>query len=108
MTERFHFYRRYKIRGAKTIVWYQPPEHAQFYSETLETPFLSSQGTVVESSVNGGGGGGGGDEDTEVDEGEISARVLWSKFDKLRLERVVGGVNWRRMIGSGEGRAEFI
>jgi U3 small nucleolar RNA-associated protein 25 len=102
MTERFHFYRRYRIRGAKTIVWYQPPEHAQFYSETLETPFLPSQG--------GGAAASGASEDgeAEVDEGEVSARVLWSKFDKLRLERIVGGANWRRMIGSGEGKAEFL
>lgn len=95
MTERFHFYRRYRIRGARTVVWYQPPEHAQFYSETLETPFLPSKNAGEE-------------EEAEVDEGEVSARVLWSRFDKLRMERVVGVANWRRMIGSGEGRAEFI
>lgn len=101
MTERFHFYRRYQIRGAKTIVWYQPPEHAQFYSETLETPFLPSKGRAAVEDASSA-------DDAEVDEGEVSARVLWSKYDKLRLERVVGGVNWRRMIGSGEGKAEFL
>lgn len=116
MTERFHFYRRYRIRGAKTIVWYQPPEHAQFYSETLETPFLPSRngtgagvdGDGLSAKASARSDNGGDEDEIDVDEAEITSRVLWSRFDKLRLERLVGSVNWKRMIGSGEGRAEFI
>lgn len=100
MTERFHFYRRYRIRGAKTIVWYQPPEHAQFYSEVLETPFLPAQGKEAEVQVEG--------QETEVDEGEISALVLYSKYDKLRMERLVGVKGWSEMIASGEEKSTFI
>jgi U3 small nucleolar RNA-associated protein 25 len=43
-----------------------------------------------------------------VDEGEISSRVLYSRFDLLRLERVVGSANARRILASGEGRVEFV
>lgn len=43
-----------------------------------------------------------------MDEGEISSRVLFSRFDAMRLERVVGSGDCRRMLGSGEGRFEFI
>ncbi|KAK4687363.1 U3 small nucleolar RNA-associated protein 25, partial [Tremellales sp. Uapishka_1] len=96
VTERFHFYRRYRIRGAKTLVFFALPEHAQFYSEFLQTPFLPSQ-KAAETEA-----------EVEVDEGEITSRVLFSRFDVLKLERVVGTVNARRMIGSGEGRFEFI
>ena len=90
MTERFHFYRRYRIRGAKTLVFYAPPDHAQFYAEFLQTPF------VVREGQEG------------VDEEEVSSRVLFSKLDLLRLERVVGSVDARRMIGSAEKRVEFV
>ncbi|WWC93486.1 hypothetical protein V866_000321 [Kwoniella sp. B9012] len=92
VTERFHFYRRYKIRGAKTLVFYSLPDHAQFYSEFLNTPFLGSKGQG----------------EVEVDEAEVSSRVLFSRFDALKLERVVGSVNARRLLTSGEGRFEFI
>ncbi|WWC71472.1 uncharacterized protein I206_105430 [Kwoniella pini CBS 10737] len=92
VTERLHFYRRYKIRGAKTVVFYSLPDHAQFYSEFMNTPFLGSKGQG----------------EVEVDEAEVSSRVLFSKFDALKLERVVGSTNARRLLTSGEGRLEFI
>lgn len=94
VTERFHFYRRYKIRGAKTLVFYSLPDHAQFYSEYMKTPFLpgkNGQGDLV-----------------DVDEGEVSSRVLFSRFDVLKLERVVGSSDARRMLSGGEERFEFI
>ncbi|KAK8854697.1 hypothetical protein IAR55_003436 [Kwoniella newhampshirensis] len=94
VTERFHFYRRYKIRGAKTIVFYSLPDHAQFYSEFMQTPFLP--GKNAEGA------------EVEVDEGEVSGRTLFSRFDTLRLERVVGTENTRKFLKSEEGRFEFI
>jgi U3 small nucleolar RNA-associated protein 25 len=94
VTERFQFYRRYRLRGAKTIVFYGPPDHARFYADFLHTPFIQSQ--------KGEGG------EVEVDEGEVSSRVLFSRFDVLRLERVVGSTDARRMLISEEGRFEFI
>lgn len=89
VTERFHFYRRYRIRGAKTIVFYALPEHAQFYAEFLSTPFIGKDG------------------ESEVDPAEVSARVLFSRFDVLRLERVVGNADARKML-AGENRFEFV
>nr|GFD60517.1 hypothetical protein [Tanacetum cinerariifolium] len=80
------------IRGAKTIVFYSLPEHSQFYSEFLETAFLKSKGKQ-----------GGMEIDEDVDEAEISAKVLVSRFDLLRLERVVGSEDARRMLARDEG-----
>nr|ODN94411.1 U3 small nucleolar RNA-associated protein 25 [Cryptococcus depauperatus CBS 7855] len=94
VTERLHFYRRYKIRGAKTIVFYSLPDHAQFYSEFMETPFLLSKND--------------GEDQVSVDEAEVSSKVLISRFDALRLERVVGSTNARRIMNSSEGRFEFV
>lgn len=96
VTERFHFYRRYRLRGAKTVVFYQLPSHASFYAELLATPFIPNR----EAEAAGF--------DEAVDPSEISSRVLLSRFDVLRLERVVGVNDARRMLGSAEARFEFI
>jgi U3 small nucleolar RNA-associated protein 25 len=94
VTERFHFYRRYKLRGAKTLMFYSLPEHAQFYAEFATTPFLPSRKE-------------GGEEEADVDVEDVSTRVLFSRFDALRLERVVGSKDARRMLSSGEDRFVF-
>lgn len=60
----------------------------------MQTPFLPGK--------NGQG------EEVEVDEAEVVARVLISRFDVLKLERVVGSNDARRMLSSGEGRFEFV
>lgn len=91
MTERFHFYRRYKIRGARTFVFYSPPEHAQFYSEFLETPFLPGRKASEEETV---------------EPEDVRSVTLFSKFDKLRMERIVGK-GMLAQVYSGEGRFEF-
>ncbi|KAK7443522.1 rRNA-binding ribosome biosynthesis protein utp25 [Stygiomarasmius scandens] len=68
MTERFHFYKRYKIRGIRNLVFYGPPDHPQFYTELLSYPFL----------------------DEGVDSEDVSCRVLYSRYDWFRLERIAG------------------
>lgn len=90
VTERFHFYRRYKLRGAKTIVFYALPEHAQFYTEFMETPFLPGR--------NGDG------DEVDVDVEEVSSRVLVSRFDALKLERVIGSQDARQILSRGDDR----
>ncbi|KZT43456.1 DUF1253-domain-containing protein [Sistotremastrum suecicum HHB10207 ss-3] len=67
-TERFHFFRRYKLRGIRNIIFYALPEHPQFYTEFLSFPFL----------------------DEGVDAADVTCRALFSKYDALRLERIVG------------------
>ncbi|KXN84148.1 U3 small nucleolar RNA-associated protein 25 [Leucoagaricus sp. SymC.cos] len=68
VSERFHFYKRYKIRGIRNLVFYGPPDHPQFFTEYLSYPFL----------------------DDDVDASDVTCKVLYSKFDWLRLERIVG------------------
>lgn len=67
-THRCSFPRRYKIRGIRNIIFYGPPDHAQFYAEFLGFPFL----------------------DTGVHPSDVTVRMLHSKYDMLRLERIVG------------------
>lgn len=75
-------------------MFYSLPDHAQYYSEFLATPFLLSAT---------------GKETVEVDEAEVSARVLFSKWDLMKLERIVGTRDARRMItAGGDGKFTFV
>ncbi|THH30402.1 hypothetical protein EUX98_g3765 [Antrodiella citrinella] len=68
VSERFHFFRRYKLRGIRNLIFYGPPDHAQFYAEFISYPFL----------------------DDGVEPSDVSCRVLYSKYDWMRLERIAG------------------
>ncbi|GAA5966416.1 hypothetical protein JCM3765_007562 [Sporobolomyces pararoseus] len=94
VTERFHFFRRYRLRGAKTVVFYAPPQHPDYYSEFLSFPFTSTSSLGPGRPLVL-------DPEVQVDESELSAHVVFSKFDLLKLERIVGTKDARRMCGIG-------
>ena len=97
VTERFHFFRRYKIRGAQTVVFYAPPEHGSFYAEYLEYPFLTRS---MERDAA---------QQAELEPSEVTCQVAFSKYDLLAMERIVGSEDARRMCLSEEGeRFSFI
>ncbi|KAK8540624.1 hypothetical protein V6N13_026943 [Hibiscus sabdariffa] len=75
-TERIHFYRRYKIRGIRNLIIYSLPERKEFYYEIVN---------MLEGSD------------------DLACTVLFSQFDKLRLERIVGSAPAKRMIKSEKG-----
>ncbi|KAJ7217703.1 digestive organ expansion factor [Mycena pura] len=68
ISERFHFYKRYKIRGIRNLIFYGPPSQPQFYSELLSCPLL----------------------DEGVMAADITCRVLYCKYDWFQLERIAG------------------
>ncbi|KAJ7646964.1 digestive organ expansion factor [Roridomyces roridus] len=68
ISERFHFYKRYKIRGIRNFIFYGPPENPGFYTELLACPFL----------------------DDGVEASDVTCRVLYCKYDWFRMERLVG------------------
>jgi len=68
ISERFHFYKRYKIRGIRNLIFYGLPDHPQYYTELLSYPFL----------------------DEGVDVSDVTCRVLYSKYDWFKLERIAG------------------
>ncbi|KAI0335146.1 digestive organ expansion factor [Cubamyces sp. BRFM 1775] len=79
VSERFHFFRRYKIRGIRNLIFYGPPDHASFYTEYLSYPFL----------------------DDGVDASDVTCRVLYSKYDWLRLERIAGTEGAAELVKRG-------
>lgn len=111
VTERFHFYRRYVLRGAQTVVFYALPEHPQYFPEVLSFPFAKSTSLVEalrgsSDAVEGAGSNKkrraqGQDEavqEEELDPSEVSVQALYSRYDLLRLQRIVGTDLGRRMV----------
>lgn len=90
ITERFHFFRRYRIRGAKTFIFYALPEHSHYYPEVLNFPFPKL-----------------GADEPQVDESQLSCQVLYSRFDILKLERLCGTEDANKMIASDAKPARF-
>lgn len=72
-TERAHFYHRYKIRGIQNLIVYSLPERKEFYPEVVN---------MVDGSH------------------DMACTVLFSVFDLLRLERIVGTAPAKRMVSS--------
>ncbi|KAJ0247889.1 U3 small nucleolar RNA-associated protein [Hirschfeldia incana] len=73
-TERAYFYRRYKIRGIKNLIFYSLPERKEFYPQIMNM----------------------------LDEGsyDMMSTALFSRFDLLKMERIVGTASAKRMISS--------
>ena len=86
-TERAQFYNRHRIRGVKDILFYQLPEHPQFYSELVN--FLEEENTPG------------------VGLATATATVMYSKYDALRLERAVGSERAKMMLKKKNGTFLF-
>jgi hypothetical protein len=71
ITERYHFYKRIRIRGIKSVIWYGPPLFPQLYSE-------------IANWVEEGG----------------SILTLYTKYDSLNLEGIVGRNRCEAMLTS--------
>jgi U3 small nucleolar RNA-associated protein 25 len=75
VTERFHYYFRFKIRGVLRVVFYAPPQHAAFYLEILDLIQSHNEGEAV---------------------------TFFSDIDSLELERIIGTKRAKKTLASGQ------
>uniref|UniRef100_A0A8D0GCU9 U3 small nucleolar RNA-associated protein 25 homolog n=1 Tax=Sphenodon punctatus TaxID=8508 RepID=A0A8D0GCU9_SPHPU len=77
-TERFHFYKRYSVRGIRNLIFYELPTYPHFYSEICN---------MLKSADSG-------------EEATWTCTVLYSKYDAQKLAAVVGVKRAAQMLKS--------
>lgn len=87
-TGRLHHYRRYFVKGVKSVVLYKLPDNPAFYRELLLFMALSVDEGVMDASM-------------------ARCRALFTNWDLLALERIVGTSRVRAMARSSESSYEF-
>uniref|UniRef100_A0A183VEG9 U3 small nucleolar RNA-associated protein 25 homolog n=1 Tax=Toxocara canis TaxID=6265 RepID=A0A183VEG9_TOXCA len=63
ITERFHFFRRYRIKGIRSLLFYQPPSQPRFYHELINMVTHNER---------------------------VLVRILHTKFDSIRMANIFG------------------
>ncbi|ELR52349.1 Digestive organ expansion factor-like protein [Bos mutus] len=86
LTERFHFYKRYTIKGIRNLIFYELPTYPHFYSEVCNMLRATSRG----------------------EEAAWTCTVLYSKYDAQRLAAVVGVERAAQMLQSKKNVHLFI
>ena len=75
MTERFHFYHRFRLRGVRHVLFYGPPLFPRHYPELVNLLALGAGAAV-------------------------SVTAIYARQDLLALQRVVGTARAQRMLDS--------
>ncbi|XP_003410332.1 U3 small nucleolar RNA-associated protein 25 homolog isoform X1 [Loxodonta africana] len=86
LTERFHFYKRYTIKGIRNLIFYELPTYPHFYSEICNMLKATNRG----------------------EEATWTCTVLYSKYDAQRLAAVVGVERAAQMLQSKKSIHLFI
>lgn len=80
-TERCHFYHRYKIKGIRNIIFYEPPVYAKFYSELVANLIPELQGQKFDASGT-----------------QFNSTTLFTNHDTLQLGALIGYKNASKLV----------
>ncbi|KAJ1865284.1 rRNA-binding ribosome biosynthesis protein utp25 [Coemansia sp. RSA 2703] len=69
-SERAHFYHRYPIKGIHHMLFYSLPDHPLYYSELVSLMLTSNDETASSA--------------------QLTCTAIYTKYDQLKLERIVG------------------
>ncbi|XP_001603443.2 digestive organ expansion factor homolog [Nasonia vitripennis] len=81
-TERFHFFRRIRVKGIRHIIFYAPPAFSHFYSEMCNLMQEAYQNPKSGSSSN------------------MTVTTVYCKYDVLPLSAIVGSDRAGKMVSS--------
>ncbi|KAJ4306193.1 rRNA-binding ribosome biosynthesis protein utp25 [Collariella sp. IMI 366227] len=89
-TERAHHFRRYQIKGVKRVVMYALPDNPLFYKEITGGYLQKSEQALM------------------LEHGQGVVRVMFSKYDVMKLERIVGSARVGKMIRDQGDTFDFV
>lgn len=90
LSERAHHFRRYQIKGVQRIIFYALPSNPIFYQEIAGGYLAKSE------------------QDMLIDPGKGTVRAVFSKYDAMALERIVGSKRVGKMIQDRGDTFEFV
>lgn len=89
-TERAHHFRRYMLNGVRRVIMYSLPDNPLFYKEIVGGYLAKSE------------------QKAKLEPGHGTVRVMFSKYDVLKLERIVGSKRVGKMIRERGDTFDFI
>ncbi|XP_029036372.2 U3 small nucleolar RNA-associated protein 25 homolog [Osmia bicornis bicornis] len=81
-SERFHFFRRIRVKGIRHIIFYAPPVMPKFYTEMCNFMQEANQNPRAGSESN------------------MTVTILYCKYDIMQLSAIVGTERANKMLGS--------
>jgi len=89
-TERAHHFRRYQIKGVKKVIMYGLPDNPLFYQEIAGGYLQKSEQSLL------------------IEPGQGTVKVMFSRYDVMKLEKIVGSQRVSKMISEQGDTFDFV
>ena len=89
-TERAHHFRRYQIKGVKMVIMYSLPDNPRFYQEICGGYLQKSEQSLL------------------LEPGQGAVRVMFSRYDAMKLQEIVGSQRVAKMISEQGDTFDFV